>query len=155
MVCLRPSLPLRTRLPTAQLFTVLYRLAGSPETEFTARFKNVKAEAWYAEAVVWAYANEITERISSDLFAPEANVTREQAVTFLTRYAEFAGMDTTTAGNLGEYTDAAQVSTYAVPAMAWAIGSGIINGMGNGMLLPKPNSTRAQVATILMCFPEG
>ncbi len=139
----------------AQLVTVLYRLAGSPETELTEQFKDVSKDAWYAEAVAWAYANEITEGITADLFAPEANVTREQVVTFLARFAERNGIDTETEGDLSEYTDAAQVSEYAVSAMIWAIDNGIINGMGDGTLAPKADSTRAQIATILMRFIEG
>ncbi len=139
----------------AQLVTVLYRLAGSPETELTEQFKDVAENAWYAEAVAWAYANEITTGITEDLFAPEANVTREQVVTFLARYAAQTGIDTETEADLSQYTDANMVSEYAVPAMAWAIENGIINGMGNDTLAPKADSTRAQIATILMRFTEG
>ncbi len=134
---------------------MLYRLAGSPETELTEQFKDVAENAWYAEAVAWAYANEITTGITEDLFAPEANVTREQVVTFLARYAAQTGIDTETEADLSQYTDANMVSEYAVPAMAWAIENGIINGMGNDTLAPKADSTRAQIATILMRFTEG
>ncbi len=138
----------------AQLVTVLYRLEGEPEVELTEQFVDVAENAWYAEAVAWAYAEGITTGITDTLFAPEQSVTREQVVTFLYRYAKFAGADTTNDGDLSGFSDAAAVSDYAVEAMTWAVDAGIITGMDATTLSPNCTCIRAQIATILMRFME-
>ncbi len=138
----------------AQLVTVLYRLAGAPETELTRQFSDVKDNAWYAEAVAWAYANGITSGITDTLFAPEQSVTREQVVTFLYRYAKLMGMDVENDGDLSAFTDAGSISAYAVDAFTWAVDAGIINGMTEDTLAPRGTCIRAQIATILMRFME-
>lgn len=80
----------------------------------------------------WAAENGIAEGMSATAFAPNQTATREQMVTFLARFAEFSGVDTTATGDLGDFTDASKVSAYAEDAMTWAVHTGIIHGMGNG-----------------------
>lgn len=75
--------------------------------------------------------------MSATAFAPNQTATREQMVTFLARFAEFSGVDTTATGDLGDFTDASKVSAYAEDAMTWAVHTGIIHGMGNGKLDPR------------------
>ncbi len=137
-------------LTRGQMVTILYRLAGSPEAEGENVFTDVAEGAWYADAVVWAYASGITKGISETLFAPNQAVTREQLVTFMARFAELQGMDITTEGDLSDYTDADKVSDYAEGYMAWACEVGLVNGMGDGTLAPKAIATRAQIAKIVM-----
>ena len=134
-------------LTRAQLVTILYRMAGEPEVTAASPFTDVAASAWYGDAVTWAAENGIAEGMSATAFAPNQTATREQMVTFLARFAEFSGVDTTATGDLGDFTDASKVSAYAEDAMTWAVHTGIIHGMGNGKLDPKGTATRAQFAT--------
>ena len=87
-------------------------------------------------------------------FAPNANVTREQMVTFLYRYAKASGADVSKQADLSQYRDVKQVSEYAEEAMAWAVGSGILQGMEQNLLAPRGTATRAQAAAILMRYSE-
>ena len=73
----------------------------------------------------------------------------------LYRYAQYKGYDVTASGDLSGYTDAGAIRPYAEAAMAWANGAGLITGVSDTTLQPWGNSTRAQVATILMLLPEG
>lgn len=136
-----------------QLMTVLHRMAGEPETKGQTSFTDVKADRYYAEAIAWAYEAGIAKGMTPTAFAPNAPVTREQMVTFLARYAQLQGVDTAS-GTEPDFTDAGNVSGYAQEAMAWAVETGLVQGMGNGKLAPKGPATRAQMATVLMRFCE-
>ena len=125
-------------------------MAGEPEVTAASPFTDVAASAWYGDAVTWAAENGIAEGMSATAFAPNQTATREQMVTFLARFAEFSGVDTTATGDLGDFTDASKVSAYAEDAMTWAVHTGIIHGMGNGKLDPKGTATRAQFATTVL-----
>ena len=126
----------------AMLMTVIARYAGQDTTG---------SNPWYQKSMEWAKANGV-----SDGTAPNANITREQLVTMLYRYAKSTGKDVSVGKdtNILSYTDATTVSEYAVPAMQWACGAGIVNG-ANGKLNPQNNATRAEVAAILMRFCEN
>lgn len=132
--------------------TVLYRIAGEPAVKGTAPFRDVEKNSWYTNAVIWAYQNNVTNGVSATEFAPEQNVTREQMVTFFARYAKLAGVDTSATGSLSAFVDASSVSAYAVPAMTWAVSVGLINGVGENKLDPTGNSTRGQVATVIVRY---
>ena len=136
----------------AMLVTVLYRIAGEPAVKGTAPFRDVEKNSWYTNAVIWAYQNNVTNGVSATEFAPEQNVTREQMVTFFARYAKLAGVDTSATGSLSAFVDASSVSAYAVPAMTWAVSVGLINGVGENKLDPTGNSTRGQVATVIVRY---
>ena len=138
----------------AQLVTILYRLAGEPEVSGTSGFTDVEADTWYTDAVVWAAENGIVNGTTDTTFAPGEDITREQLVTVLYRYAESKGYDVSASADLSGYPDAGQVQDYAQPAMAWAVAEGIVEGV-DGNLNPAGNATRAQIATILMRFCEG
>ena len=136
----------------AMLVTVLYRLASEPEVTGTTAFTDLKAGEYYCNAVLWAMQNGITEGVDETHFAPNKAVTREQMVTFLYRYAELTGMDVTAKADITTYADHAKVGTYAADAMAWAVASGLIKGMGNNTLAPRGTAIRAQVAMVLYRF---
>ena len=138
----------------AQLVTILYRLAGEPEPGGDSGFSDVAAGIWYTDAVAWAAENGIVNGVSDTEFAPGDDITREQLVTVLYRYAESKGYDVSASADLSGYPDAGQVQDYAQPAMAWAVAEGIVEGV-DGTLNPAGNATRAQIATILMRFCEG
>ena len=135
----------------AQLVTILHRLEGQPAAG-EAAFSDVPAGQWYTEAVAWAAANSIVNGVSDTTFAPNDPVTREQMAAILYRYAQYKGYDVTASGDLSGYTDAGVIRPYAEAAMAWANGAGLITGVSDTTLQPRGNSTRAQVATILMRF---
>lgn len=141
-------------LTRGQVVTVLYRMAGAPETEGRSPFTDVKTGRFYSDAVTWAAENGIVKGVTESLFVPDAPVTREQLVTFLARYAaELDQVEIGGQGSLHTYSDAASVSHYAVEAMTWAVSNGVIDGM-DGKLAPKGTATRAQLATILMRYCE-
>ena len=138
------------------IVTILYRLENEPEVSGGSAFTDVERGAWYADAVAWAAANDIVNGTSATTFAPNSPITREQMATMLYRFAQYKGMDAVTLQeNLTGYPDGGQVSDYAIPAMNWAVGQGLIAGMENGTLVPQGSATRAQVATILMRFCES
>lgn len=137
----------------AMTVTVLYQLAGKPEVTSSNPFTDVPAGKWYTNAVLWAVANGITSGTSATKFSPNANVTREQLVTFLYRYAETLEKEMNSYLLLG-YNDYSQVAKYAQDPFCWAVGEGIISGTDATHLSPKNQATRAQCATILTRFDQ-
>ena len=134
----------------AQLVTVLYRMAGQPEVTGENPFTDVPDGQWYTDAVLWAAENNITDGTSETTFSPNDALTREQMATFLYRFANFeAGEPIEVTGDLSGYTDADLVADYAVDAMTWAVGEGVISGIGNNTLAPDNTASRAQMATVL------
>ena len=136
----------------AQVVTVLYRLAGQPAADWDNPFWDVPASAWFHDAVTWAWENDITGGVSSTHFGAGNAVTREQLATFLYRYAQDQGYDTSARADLSGYSDAGLVSSYATEALSWANATGLITGTTATTLSPQGSATRAQVATILSRF---
>ncbi len=114
----------------AMLPTVLHRMAGSPAVTGSSQFADVAADAWYAEAVVWARENKVVNGISDTEFAPDRAITREELVTMLYRYAQQFGEVTSNPAALDAFADAASVSDYAKEATAWAAQSGVAERSG-------------------------
>lgn len=139
----------------SMIVTILYRLENEPAVTGTTAFTDVAANQYYANAVAWAAQNGIVSGTTATTFAPNNAITREQMAAILYRYAQFKGYDVSVKADLSVYTDAAQVSTYATDAMAWANGAQLITGTNQATLTPAGNATRAQVATILMRFCEN
>ena len=141
-------------LTRAMIVTILYRMAGSPSVSGSSDFTDVAGSKWFAKAVAWAAANGIVNGYGSGLFGPNDPVTREQLAAILYRYAVYGGMTAVTLEeNLGSFADTAQLSAYAIQAMNWAVGQGLINGSGSN-LVPKAQATRAQVAAIIHRYLE-
>ena len=142
-----------TEMSRAMLVTVLYRIAGEPSVKGTAPFRDVEKNSWYTNAVIWAAENGIVKGVNTTTFAPNDQITREQIVTILYRFAKFRGLDVGDTTDLAKkFTDAARVSDYAKEALSWAVAVGIINGMPDNTIAPQNSATRAEVATILMRF---
>ena len=144
-----------TAMSRAMLVTVLWRLEGNPAVSAAGSFADVAGNAWYANAVAWASANKIVSGYGNGLFGPNDNITREQMAAVLRGYAEFKGYDVAAADNLTAFSDAGDVSAWALTSMKWAVAEKLIGGMTATTLAPRGNATRAQVATILMRFIEG
>ncbi len=138
------------QMTRAMVVTVLYRLAGEPKVEGTVDFTDVSAGEYYYDALVWATENGLAMGVTETTFAPGRSITREQLVTFLYRYAQYAGLDVSGRADLTTFTDSQSVSSYAVDAFAWAVNAGIIDGVGNNTLAPRSTATRVQVAAVLM-----
>ena len=144
----------------AQLVTILWRLEGNPAPVSTADFSDVADGVWYAEAVRWAAGCGVVKGYDNGCFGPNDAVTREQMAAILYRYAQHKGYDVSAGNdtNILSFDDAFAVSEYAIPAMQWACGSGMVHGIAQkgGMLLaPRDTTTRAQTATLLMRFQSA
>ena len=144
----------------AQLVTILWRLEGSPKTTGAVRFGDTAGGAWYTEAVRWAAGCGVVKGYDNGCFGPNDAVTREQMAAILYRYAQHKGYDVSAGEdtNILSFDDALTVSEYAIPAMQWACGSGMVNGIAQkgGMLLaPRDTTTRAQTATLLTRFQSA
>ena len=136
--------------------TVLYRLENQPSTS-AASFTDVASGAYYANAVAWANANGIVSGYGSGKFGPNDKVTREQLAAILYRYAQYKKYDVSVGEdtNILSYNDAQSISSYAIPAIQWACGAGVVTGKSGNKLDPKGNATRAEVAAMLMRFCEN
>ena len=141
----------------SMIVTILYRLEGEPVVDYAMDFTDVAGDAYYAEAVRWAASEGIVGGYGGGLFGSEDAVTREQLAVILYRYAVYKGYDVSIGEdtNILSYDDFADLSEYAIPAMQWACGAGIVNGTSASTLTPQGEATRAQVAAVLMRFCES
>lgn len=139
----------------SMIATILWRMAGSPVVNYAMDFADVPADQWYAEAVRWASSEGIVGGYGNGSFGTGDPITREQFAVMLYRFAQKQGYDVSAGENTNilSYTDVSAVSEYAIPAMQWAVGSGVITGMGD-TLAPQGETTRAQAAMMLMRFSE-
>ena len=138
--------------------TVLYRMEGSPKHSGENPFTDLKYD-WYKDAVIWATENSIVNGVGDGKFAPDENVTREQLATILCRYAAFKGpYNPDDCAMLVGFKDQDKVSDWALDAMSWAVGVGLIGGSNekDGLyLMPQGNALRCQVAAILHRYCES
>ncbi len=141
----------------SMIVTILYRLEGEPVVDDAMDFTDVAGDAYYAEAVRWAASEGIVGGYGGGLFGAEDAVTREQLAVILYRYAVYKGYDVSVGEdtNILSYADFADLSEYAIPAMQWACGAGVITGVTDATLVPQGEATRAQVAAMLMRFCEA
>ena len=142
-------------LSRAMLAQILYNLENRPAVSGESPFEDVSDGAWYADAVNWAASHEIVGGYGNGTYGPGTPITREQLATILYRYAQYKGYDVRVGEdtNILSYTDASKISAYAIAAMQWACGAGIMEGY-DGALTPGGTATRAEVATMLMRFAE-
>ncbi len=141
----------------AMLVTVLWRYDGSPKATNAAAFSDVPAGLWYSEAVAWASSEGIVNGVGNGKFAPDSKLTRQQIATILYRYGRSKNASMDASANLSGFTDVQTVDGWALEAMEWAVGAGLIQGItatgqSGVRLSPKGNATRAQTATIFMRF---
>ena len=141
----------------AMIATILWRMAGSPVVNYAMNYTDVAQDQWYSEAIRWATSEGVVTGYGNGLFGTNDPITREQLATMLWRYAQSEGYDVSVgeSTNILSYTDVADLADYAIAAMQWAVGAGIINGTGDGSTLsPQGQATRAQAAVMLMRFCE-
>ena len=138
------------RLTRAMFMTVLSRIDGADTTSYTgSSFDDVPEDAWYATYVEWSYQNAYSSGTGNGNFSPDVPLTREQIAVFLFVYSALKGYDVDDTADLFAYDDASDVSSWAVTAMKWAVGAGLISGTSETTLEPKSAATRAQTATII------
>ena len=136
------------------LATVLHRLSGTVGYGLgTGNFPDVASGTWYKDAVDWAQATGVVTGMGNG-FEPNRDITREQLVTMLYRYAQLIGTDDGTSTSIAAFADSGSVSGYAQDAMKWAVAQGFVSGVGNNRLDPTGKATRAQVAAILTRFTD-
>ena len=165
--CVRRSLMVGTGAGTfspgmscsrAQIVQILYNLSGDKTdySRYYLPFTDVAPGAWYYDAVAWAYFNDVVSGTSESTFAPNDVITREQMAVILYGYtAKFAPEFTGNAASLNTFPDAGSVANWAYAAMSWAVGNGLISGMGSGgvsYLAPQGSATRAQASAIIMRY---
>lgn len=141
----------------SMIAAILWRMAGSPVVNYAMDYTDVAQGQWYSEAIRWAASEGIVGGYGNGLFGTNDPITREQFAVMLYRYAQEQGYDVSVGENTNilSYTDAADLAEYAIPAMQWAVGAGLINGTGDGSTLtPQGQATRAQAAVMLMRFCE-
>lgn len=141
----------------SMIATILWRMAGSPVVNYAMDYTDVAQGQWYSEAIRWAASEGIVGGYGNGLFGTNDPITREQFAAMLYRFAQEQGYDVSIGENTNilSYTDVADLSEYAISAMQWAVGAGIINGTGDGSTLsPQGQATRAQTAVMLMRFCE-
>lgn len=139
----------------AQLVTVLYRAAGSPDAAVTTSFTDLEEGSYYYDAVVWANFHGIVNGTEPGTFSPNAPVTRQQLAAILHRYAQAMGADNHVEGSLDGFADKGLVEPYAVAPMTWAVNRGIITGTTETTLSPLDQATRAQVVVMLHRYLVG
>lgn len=135
--------------------TMLYRLENEPNIEHEDVFDDVKSSDYYYNAVYWAKQHNIVTGVSKTKFDPNNNITREQMITMLYRYAIFKGYDVDKLSNLVNFKDVYEISEYALNPFKWAVEANIITGLNNNFISPASNASRGQIATILMRFIEN
>ena len=138
-------------LKRAQFAVILYRLAGSPDVTYEKAFPDVPDGQWYSDAIIWAYQNNIITGYSdSGLFGTGDEITREQLVTMMYRYAQANDLDTSASASLYTFRDGQSVNAYALAAMKWAVAEELVKGDGTtGLLNAWNNINRAETAAVL------
>jgi len=144
-------------LTRAQIVTMLWNMEGQPVVDYAMSFEDVAEDAWYTEPIRWAQSTGVVVGHSDVRFAPDDTVTREQVAAILMNYAKFRNCDVSVGENTNilSYDDAIDgISWWAVPYMQWAVGAGIISGMGNN-LMATSSATRVQAACMIQHFCEN
>ena len=142
----------KSPMKRSELAKVLYELANGKEG-YTTDFIDVPSTKWYADSVAWAVKAGVVKGVSDTEFEPERTITREELAAMLCRYARMLGMDTTAqTSELDVFSDGATTHAWAASDMAWCVQNGILQGKGNGVLDPRSQATRAEVAVMLQRF---
>lgn len=137
-------------LNKVQFTVVLYRIDGSPEVRLSANTLSIPENAYYAPAVYWANQEGLLDRSQSNSIKPEDQITREEMISMLFRYAQYKGFDTQERADLSQFADAEKVSPSAKEAISWAVATGMISGEGKDRLLnPQGSASRAVCAAMI------
>lgn len=134
-----------------QIVTILWRLENKPVVNYILPFSDVAQEYYYTEAIRWAAAEHIVEGYADGTFHPDTPISRQQLTAMLWRYAKHKEIDVSVGENTNilSYNDAFDISEYAIPAIQWACGAGVMCGHENGDLRPAETAVRSDTAQML------
>lgn len=140
-------------LSRAEFATVLYRMENSPDTEYQEIFGDVEEGMFYTDAVIWAGQSGVVMGYENGKFGPADHITREQVAVMLYRYASGLNeCDVTVSSDLSSFPDKDHVSTFALEAVQWAVGAGLITGNADGTIDPQGSASRAVCAALMQRF---
>lgn len=132
------------------LVTMLYRLEGQPAVTVSTEFSDVSPRRYYAPAVAWAAEKGIVLGYTDGTFRPNGEISRQDMALILYRYGQYKGYDIAPRDDLSSFSDAAAVRSYAKPAMEWAVGAGLLQGISRDSLAPRETTNRAQTAVLFV-----
>lgn len=138
-------------LTRAMLVTILYRMENEPPCK-SVRFDDVETDMWYTNAIAWAFENGIVKGMGNGLFAPNANITREQIAQILCNYEKYKNESIDCTADLSRFTDNSSVSKWAEEAVNWAVKNSIVTGKTATTLEPLGQAARAEAAAMLMRY---
>ncbi len=140
----------------AMIVSILWRLEGKPGAGpgKSGVFGDVGEGQWYTDGIEWAAANGVVLGYDAAHFGPDDCISREQLAAILYRYASDKGYDVSARDSLESFSDASEISDWALEAVKWAVAEGFLSGVNDMELDPKGSATRAQAAAILMRFIE-
>ena len=143
-------------LTRGMIVTILHRVEGRPEVAYTGAFTDVPDGMWYTDGVEWAASHGIVLGYGNGKYGPDDNVTREQLAAILFRYAKVKGYDVSVGEdtNILSYYDAFTWGDWAVSALQWACGAGVLEDSPVGMLRPADDATRGEIARAIHVFCE-
>lgn len=136
----------------AMIVSILWRMEGKPVVNYAMTFEDVADGQWYTEAIRWAQSTGVVEGYSDAVFGWNDPITREQLAAILCRYASRKGVDISSKGDLTRFTDAGEISSWAVESMRWAVSAGLISGRTASTIVPLAHATRAEAATMIYHF---
>ena len=144
------------KLNRAMAAQILYNLEGKPAVTEAATFTDAAAAGeWALDAIAWAQQTGVVAGMGDNLFAPDAQVTREQFAQMMYNYAKYKGYDLSATGDLTQFSDSSKLQSWAVTAMKWANGNGLINGFEDDTIQPAGTTIRGQAASIIMNFDKN
>lgn len=139
----------------AMIVTLLYRMEGQPSVSAASTFSDVPASQWYSDAITWASDNGIVKGVGDGLFAPTADITREDLISIFYRYANYKQWDVSASGDISGFSDQGSIRNYSLEPIQWGVGIGLISGMPDGTIQPQGSASRAMSAMFLMRFRES
>lgn len=143
------------KVTRAQVAQILYAMNGKPAVDKSENFTDVPNGKWFSDAINWVAEQNIMAGYVTGQFQPEAAITRQQFMATLYKYARIMRYDSTRSGNIETFDDVDAVTEYAVPALQWAVGHGVMTGNDKNKLMPKDTTTRAQMVAILASFDRN
>ena len=143
-----------TPVSRGMIVQILYNLAGQPEVEGGHDFSDVPAGYWSEKAIIWAVQNGVVGGYGDGTFGPDNTLTREQLAVVLFNYANAMGYDTTARRDLSGFDDVTQAQDWARTPLEWAYAEHLITGTSGTTMSPTGQSSRAQIAVIMMRFCE-
>ena len=133
-----------------QFVTVLGRMLNVDKSQYQSqKFSDVKADAYYGPYIAWASQKGIVAGLGGNNFAPDQELTREQMALIMSKFLKVSGKNLKVKGNVKDFKDQGQISSWAKDSINEMLKLGVVNGMDDGTFAPKQAFTRGQVAQVL------